>query len=114
MLALQTDPVPGSVGGRVAMLAGSLVGVVVVASLAGTIGAYLLETRRERAEYEPEPDAPTDEAPSRAALERGARPVSATTREHTTGTHAKPSKRTPLTRRAWSHSRKMLRRTREP
>jgi hypothetical protein len=52
VLALQADPVPGSVGGRIAMLAGFLFGVVVVASLAGTVGAFLVEERRERAEEE--------------------------------------------------------------
>ncbi len=52
VLALQGDPVPASVGGRVAMLAGFLFGLVVVASLAGTVGAFLVEERRERAERE--------------------------------------------------------------
>ena len=49
VLALQADPVPQSVGGRLAMLAAFACGVVVVASLAGTVGAYLVEERRERA-----------------------------------------------------------------
>jgi voltage-gated potassium channel len=49
VLALQGDPVPQSVGGRVAMLAAFSFGLVVVASLAGTVGAYLVEERRERA-----------------------------------------------------------------
>jgi len=52
VLALQADPVPGSVGGRLAMLAGFLFGLVVVASLAGTVGAFLVEERRERVERE--------------------------------------------------------------
>jgi voltage-gated potassium channel len=52
VLALQADPVPESVGGRIAMLAGFAFGVVVVASLAGTVGAYLVEERRERAAAE--------------------------------------------------------------
>ncbi len=52
VLALQADPVPMSLGGRIAMLAGFLFGVVVVASLAGTVGAFLVEERRERAERE--------------------------------------------------------------
>ena len=52
VVALQGDPVPGSVGGRIAMLAGFLFGLVVVASLAGTVGAFLVEERRERAERE--------------------------------------------------------------
>ncbi|MBD0328821.1 MAG: ion transporter [Thermoleophilia bacterium] len=54
VLALQGDPVPGSVGGRIAMLAGFVFGLVVVASLAGTIGAFLVDERRERAEQEDE------------------------------------------------------------
>jgi len=52
VLALQGDPVPTSVGGRLVMLAGFLFGLVVVASLAGTVGAFLVEERRERAERE--------------------------------------------------------------
>lgn len=52
VLALQADPVPGSVGGRIAMLVAFAFGVVVVAALAGTIGAYLVEERRERAAVE--------------------------------------------------------------
>ncbi|MDQ4081902.1 MAG: hypothetical protein M3123_03310, partial [Actinomycetota bacterium] len=52
VLALQADPVPESVGARIAMLAGFLFGLVVVASLAGTVGAFLVEERRERAERE--------------------------------------------------------------
>lgn len=52
VLALQADPVPQSVGGRLAMLAGFAFGLVVVASLAGTVGAYLVEERRERATRE--------------------------------------------------------------
>ena len=50
VLALQADPVPAGVGGRIAMLAGFALGLVVVASLAGTVGAYLVDERRERAE----------------------------------------------------------------
>lgn len=47
--ALQGDPMPSSTGARLVMLAGFLVGLVVVASLAGVVGAYLVEERRERA-----------------------------------------------------------------
>lgn len=54
VLALQADPVPASVGGRIAMLAGFLFGGVVVASLAGTVGAFLVDSRRERAQREDE------------------------------------------------------------
>ncbi|MDQ3669060.1 MAG: ion transporter [Actinomycetota bacterium] len=50
VLALQADPVPTSVGGRIAMLVGFALGLVLVASLAGTVGAYLIDERRERAE----------------------------------------------------------------
>lgn len=49
VLALQGDPAPTSAGARVVMLAGFVFGLVVVASLAGTIGAYFVEERRERA-----------------------------------------------------------------
>ena len=49
VLALQGDPVPASAGARVAMLFGFAFGLVVIASLAGTVGAYLVEERRERA-----------------------------------------------------------------
>ena len=55
VLALQADPVPASVGGRVAMLLGFGFGLVVIASLAGTVGAYLVEERRERAATEEPP-----------------------------------------------------------
>ncbi len=55
VLALQADPVPSSVGGRITMLGAFLFGVVVVASLAGTVGAFLVEERRERAELERPP-----------------------------------------------------------
>lgn len=54
VLALQGDPVPQTAGARIAMLAGFVFGLVVVASLAGTIGAYLVEERRERAGVEDE------------------------------------------------------------
>lgn len=56
VLALQADPVPASVGGRLAMLAAFAFGLVVVASLAGTVGAYLVEERRERAAVAGETD----------------------------------------------------------
>lgn len=52
VLALQADPVPETVGGRLTMLAGFVFGLVVVATLAATFGAYLIESRRERAEEE--------------------------------------------------------------
>jgi voltage-gated potassium channel len=52
VLALQGSPVPVTVGGRVAMLGAFAFGLIVVASLAGTVGAYLVEERRERAAAE--------------------------------------------------------------
>ena len=52
VLALQADPVPASLGARLAMLVGFAFGLVIVASLAGTVGAYLVDERRERAEAE--------------------------------------------------------------
>lgn len=50
VIALQGSPVPVTALGRLVMLAGFVVGLILVASLAGTVGAYLLEERRERAE----------------------------------------------------------------
>lgn len=52
VIALQGDPTPETAVGRLIMLAGFAVGLVLVASLAGTVGAYLLEERREREEAE--------------------------------------------------------------
>jgi len=49
VLAGQGDPVPQTIGGRLTMLAGFGFGVVVVAALAGAIGAFLIDDRRERA-----------------------------------------------------------------
>ena len=48
VVALQGDPRPVSVGAQLAMLAGFVFGVVVVASLAGTLGAFFVEDGRER------------------------------------------------------------------
>lgn len=50
VIALQGDPVPTTAIGRLVMLAAFSVGLVVVATLAGTVGAFLLEERRERNE----------------------------------------------------------------
>lgn len=55
VVAMQGDPLPVSALGRIVMLAGFAVGLVVVASLAGTVGSYLFEERRERAEAEERP-----------------------------------------------------------
>ncbi len=52
VVALQGDPLPETPAGRLVMLGGFAVGLVVVAALAGTVGAYLLEERRERADAE--------------------------------------------------------------
>lgn len=47
VLALQADPVPQSVEARVVMIVGFAFGLVIVASLAGTVGAFLIDDRRE-------------------------------------------------------------------
>lgn len=47
---VRSDPVPNSLGARLAMLAGFAFGVVVVATLAGTLGAFFIDDRHERAE----------------------------------------------------------------
>ncbi|HWC27454.1 MAG TPA: ion transporter [Solirubrobacteraceae bacterium] len=52
VVALQGDPTPTTTGGRLVMLAGFAFGLVVVASLAGSIGAFLVDDRRERADAE--------------------------------------------------------------
>lgn len=52
VIAMQGDPLPQSAAARLTMLAGFAVGLVLVATLAGTVGAYLLEERRERNEQE--------------------------------------------------------------
>ena len=48
VIALQGDPVPQSTGGRVMMIAGFAIGLVLVASLAGMIGSFLVEGQQER------------------------------------------------------------------
>jgi voltage-gated potassium channel len=53
VVGMQGDPLPSSAAGRLVMLAGFAVGLVLIASLAGTVGAYLLEDRQERAERSP-------------------------------------------------------------
>ena len=52
VVALQGDPTPTTTGARLVMLAGFAFGLVVVASLAGSIGAFLVDDRRERADAE--------------------------------------------------------------
>ncbi|MBA3347638.1 MAG: ion transporter [Actinobacteria bacterium] len=56
----QADPVPESVGGRIAMIVAFVLGVGVVASLAATLGAWFVDERHERAEdaVAPEPPLP--------------------------------------------------------
>lgn len=52
VVALQGDPTPTTTGARLAMLVGFAFGLVVVATLAGSIGAFLVDDRRERADAE--------------------------------------------------------------
>jgi voltage-gated potassium channel len=52
VIGLQGDPVPESGGARIVMIAGFLIGLVVIASLAGVIGSFLVDERRERASIE--------------------------------------------------------------
>jgi voltage-gated potassium channel len=49
VLGLQGDPVPPSTGAHLAMIGGFMVGLVIVAALAGALGAFLLESHGERA-----------------------------------------------------------------
>lgn len=49
IIALQGDPVPQSVEARLVMLAAFLIGLILVASLAGVIGSFLVDERREKA-----------------------------------------------------------------
>ena len=57
VVAGQGSPVPNSLGAHVAMLAGFAWGVVVFATVAGALGAFFIDERRERAESEPQPAA---------------------------------------------------------
>lgn len=52
VIALQGDPLPTSVGARLVMLVGFVFGLVVIATLAGSAGAFFVDERRERAEAE--------------------------------------------------------------
>lgn len=72
VLALQGDPVPSSVGGQLAMILAFLTGLVVIAALAGTVGAYLVDERRERADAS-DTVAGKERRPRRTATERGRR-----------------------------------------
>jgi voltage-gated potassium channel len=53
VVGTQADPVPESALGRLLMIAAFALGLVLVATLAGTVGAFLLEDRRERADAAP-------------------------------------------------------------
>lgn len=52
VVGMQGDPVPETTAGRLVMLCGFTVGLVLIATLAGTVGAFLLEARDERAATE--------------------------------------------------------------
>jgi len=58
VVGMQADPVPETALGRLVMLGAFATGLVLIASLAGTVGAYLLEERRERAEGQSSPAGP--------------------------------------------------------
>lgn len=48
VVALQADPVPESTGARIVMVVGLVIGLIVVASLAGVVGSFLIEARDEQ------------------------------------------------------------------
>ena len=48
VVGMHADPNPETVAGRLVMLAAFAVGLVLIAGLAGVVGSYLLEDRRER------------------------------------------------------------------
>jgi hypothetical protein len=48
VIGMQADPVPVRWGARTAMLLAFLCGLVIIASLAGSLGSFLLESRQER------------------------------------------------------------------
>ena len=50
VVAQQGDPVPATTGAHVAMLVGFAWGVLVFATIAGSLGAFFVDDRRERAE----------------------------------------------------------------
>lgn len=50
----QAEPVPASVAGRIVMNLGFLLGLTVMAALAGTLGAWFVDARREQQEHPPE------------------------------------------------------------
>ena len=52
VLGQQAEPVPSTAAGRVVMNLGFLLGLTVVAALAGTLGAWFVDARRERSAQE--------------------------------------------------------------
>jgi voltage-gated potassium channel len=52
VIAMQGNPVPGSPAGQILMIVGFLIGLVLVASLAGVVGTFLVDERKERASIE--------------------------------------------------------------
>lgn len=48
VIALQGDPIPRSLGAHLVMIAGFAFGLVIITSLAGTLGAFLIEARSEK------------------------------------------------------------------
>jgi voltage-gated potassium channel len=48
VLALQGDPVPSSLGAELVMILGFILGLVLIASLAGVIGSFLVDAGQER------------------------------------------------------------------
>jgi len=48
VIGMQGDPRPASVGAQIAMLAGFAAGLVVIATLAGSIGSFLIDSRDRR------------------------------------------------------------------
>lgn len=52
VVALQGDPVPESLGARIVMTVGFVIGLILVSSLAGIVGSFLIDERRERAARE--------------------------------------------------------------
>lgn len=48
VIGIQGDPVPATLPGRIVMLIGFTIGLVLVASLAGTFGSFLLRDRDDR------------------------------------------------------------------
>ena len=60
VIGMQADPVPVTWGARLAMLTAFVCGLVIIASLAGSLGTFLMESRREQADA----NSPSDSAES--------------------------------------------------